>query len=47
MRNVQILFIVTVNLKYSVCYKRETLFGKHVKPNQSTQYVRNAITLYS
>jgi len=27
-------------LKYSVCYNREILLGKHAKPNQSTQYVR-------
>ncbi len=39
MRNDQILFVVTVNLKYSVCYSRETLLEKHAKPNQPTQYV--------
>jgi hypothetical protein len=41
MRNVQILFVVTVNFKCSVCYNRETLMGKHAKPNQSTQHVCN------
>ncbi len=41
MKNVLILFVVTVNLKYSVCYNREILLGKHAKPNQSTHYVRN------
>ncbi len=41
MRNIQILFVVTMNFKYSVCYNRETLLGKHAKPNQLTQYVRN------
>jgi len=40
MRNVQILFVVTVNLKYSVCYNREILLGKHAKTYQPTQYVR-------
>jgi hypothetical protein len=40
MRNVQILF-VTMNFKCSVCYNRETLLGKHAKPNESTQFVRN------
>jgi len=39
MRNDQILFVVTVNFKYSVCYNRETLLGKHAKPNQPTLYV--------
>jgi len=39
MINVQILFLVIVNLKYYVCYIRETLLGKHAKPNQPTQYV--------
>ncbi len=39
MRNVRILFVVTMNLKYYVCYNRKTLLGKHAKPNQPTQYV--------
>jgi hypothetical protein len=29
-----------VNLKYSVCYNIEALFGKRTKPDQQTQYVR-------
>ena len=41
MRNIQILFVVTVNFKYSVRYNREILLGKHAKPNQLTQFVRN------
>ncbi len=41
MRNVQILIVVTVNLIYYVSYNRETLLGKHAKPNQLTQYVFN------
>jgi len=40
MRNDKILFVVTANLKYSVCYNHEALLGKHAKPNQPTQYVR-------
>ncbi len=40
MRNVRISFVVTVNLKYYVCYNSETLLGKHAKPNQPTKYVR-------
>ncbi len=39
MRNDHILFIVTKNFKYSVCYNRETFLGEHAKPNQPTQYV--------
>ncbi len=39
MRNDQILFLVTVNLKYSFCYNCETLLEKHAKRNQQTQYV--------
>jgi len=45
MRNIQILFVVTVNFKYYVRYNREILLGKHAKPNQLTQYVRIVITV--
>jgi len=39
MRNVQILYVVTINFKCSVCYCFfETLLGKRAKPNQTTQY---------
>ena len=46
MQKVWILFVVTVNMIYSVRYKRETLLAKYAKPNQSTQYVRyNRVSL--
>ena len=41
MRNIPILFTVTVNFKYSIRYNHETLLVKHAKPNQLTQFVSN------
>jgi len=45
MRNDQIVFVVTVNLKYSVCYNRETLLENIL--NQTNQLNMFAITVYS
>ena len=39
LQNVWILFVVTVNLKYSVRYKRENLKAKYAKPNQQAQSI--------